>query len=110
MALKQLGKLGQEIFEKRYLYPGEKSWADRAKAIAKMAASAEKDEDKQSVFEKIYEVIGAGDFVPGGRIIFGAGRDLQNLLTCYQISPSDSVKSIGKPLQDTYRISCDGIS
>ena len=45
MALAQLKKLGQEIFEARYAYPGETKWGDRAKCIAKVIASAERDED-----------------------------------------------------------------
>ncbi len=108
MALKQLGKVGQEIFEARYAFPGEKSWAERARVIAKTGASCESDEEKELIFEKFYEAIGAGDKVPGGRIIFGCGRANQNLLNCFQISPEDNVDSIGKLLQDTYKISCGG--
>jgi ribonucleoside-diphosphate reductase alpha chain len=108
MKLKQLGRLGQEIFEARYAYPGEKTWGERAKVIAKTAASCEQDEIKQSVFDKFYDVLGAADNVPGGRIVFGAGRDRQNLLNCFAITPQDNVTSIGKLLQDVYRISCGG--
>ncbi len=108
MALKQLGKLGQEIFEQRYAYPGEKIWGDRAKAIAKVAASCEKDDEKEAIFEKFYSTVGAGDFVPGGRIIFGSGRSNQNLLNCFALKPEDNVQSIGKVVQDMYRISCGG--
>ena len=46
MIKKQLDNLGQEIFETRYAYPGETKWSERSKVIAKVAASAEKDEDK----------------------------------------------------------------
>lgn len=106
--IKQLDKLGQEIFEKRYAYPGDKTWADRAKSIAKAAASAEKDDDKEKCYDKFYSALAAGDFIPGGRIIYGSGRRDQNLLNCYQISPEDNVKSIGKVLSDMYRISCGG--
>ena len=47
MANANLNKLGQEIFEARYAYPGETKWAERAKVISKTIASAEKDEDKE---------------------------------------------------------------
>lgn len=106
--IKQLDTLGQEIFEKRYAYPGDKTWSDRAKAIAKNVASAEKDEDKEKWYDKFYASLASGDFVPGGRIIYGSGRKDQNLLNCYQISPDDNVKSISKVLSDMYRISCGG--
>ena len=73
-------------------------------------ASAEKDEDKEKYEKKFTEVISSGDFIPGGRIIFGAGRNSgrHNLLNCYVIIPDDSVESIGNTIQDMYRISCAG--
>ena len=105
-----LSELGQEIFETRYAYPGETKWAERAKVIAKVIASAEKDEDKEKIEKVFYESIGSGDFIPGGRIIFGAGRNRgqHNLLNCYVIIPEDTVDSIGKTVQDMYKISCAG--
>jgi ribonucleoside-diphosphate reductase alpha chain len=110
MALANLNKLGQEIFESRYAYPGETKWGDRAKVIAKTIASAERDEDKEKVEKMFYDAIGSGDLIPGGRIIYGAGRNRgnHNLLNCYVIIPEDSVDSIGKTVQDMYRISCAG--
>ena len=110
MAIATLNELGQEIFETRYAYPGETKWGERAKVIAKVVASAESDEDKEKIEKAIYEAVGSGDFIPGGRIIFGAGRNRgnHNLLNCYVIVPDDSVDSIGKTVQDMYKISCAG--
>ena len=110
MAIKQLEPLGQEIFESRYAYPGEKNYSDRCKVMARMMAAAEKDEDKEKTEKRFYDALSSGDFVPGGRIIFGAGRSngRHNLLNCYVIVPEDNVDSIGKTIQDMYRISCAG--
>ncbi|HIO42576.1 MAG TPA: adenosylcobalamin-dependent ribonucleoside-diphosphate reductase [Gammaproteobacteria bacterium] len=110
MALTTLNELGQEIFETRYAYPGETKWGERAKVIAKVVASAESDEDKEKIEKVFYDAVGSGDFIPGGRIIFGAGRNRgqHNLLNCYVIIPEDSVDSIGKTVQDMYKISCAG--
>lgn len=110
MALAKLDEMGQEIFDARYAYPGEKTWAERAKVIAKVVASAERDEDKEKIEKYFYECVGSGDFIPGGRIIYGAGRNRgrHNLLNCYVIIPEDTVESIGKTVQDMYRISCAG--
>lgn len=110
MANVNLTGLGQEIFESRYAYPGETKWADRAKVIAKTMASAEKDSDKEKVEKMFYEAIGSADLIPGGRIIFGSGRNRgkHNLLNCYVIIPEDNVDSIGKTVMDMYRISCAG--
>ena len=38
MAITQLDKVGQEIFEARYAYPGETKWSERAKVVAKTVA------------------------------------------------------------------------
>ena len=110
MTIANLSPLGQEIFEARYAYPGETKWGERAKVIAKTIASAERDENKEKVEKYFYDVVGSGDFIPGGRIIYGAGRNRgnHNLLNCYVIIPEDSVDSIGKTIQDMYRISCAG--
>jgi len=110
MAVATLTPLGQEIFETRYAYPGETSWSERAKAIAKQIASAELDNDKEKTEKRFYEALSSGDFIPGGRIIFGCGRNggKHNLLNCYVIIPDDSVDSIGKTIQDMYKISCAG--
>lgn len=108
MAHKKLEGLGLKIFEQRYSYPGELSYADRSRSMAKHMAACENDEVKEKWFDRFYEVLNTGDLVPGGRIIFGAGRTKQNLLNCYAIEPEDSVESIGKTIQDMYRISCGG--
>jgi len=110
MAIAHLDTLGQEIFEARYAYPGETKWSERAKVIAKTIASAERDEDKEKVEKAFYDAVGSGDFIPGGRIIYGSGRNRgnHNLLNCYVIIPEDTVDSIGKTVQDMYRISCAG--
>lgn len=108
MVAKQLNELGQKIFEQRYAYPGEKNYQDRCKAIAKHIASAENDDDKEKWEDNFYRILSSGDFVPGGRIIFGAGRNKQNMLNCYVLEPEDSVDSIGKVVSDMYKISCGG--
>jgi len=108
MTIAQLNDLGQTIFEQRYAYPGEKTWRDRARAVAQHVAAAESDKDKESVCKRFYDAIASGDFIPGGRILFGSGRKDYNLLNCYVLQPGDSVASIGKLIQDAYRISCAG--
>jgi len=108
MAIKQLSELGQKIFDQRYSYPGEKDYSDRCKAMAKHVASCESEEEKEKWYGRFYESLNSGDLVPGGRIIYGSGRNKQNLLNCYAIEPEDSVESIGKVLMDMYKISCGG--
>lgn len=110
MVIKVLEGVGKDIFDLKYMYPGEKNWSCRAKVISRQIASAENDENKEKWERKFFEVISSADLVPGGRIIYGAGRKngQQNMLNCYFLQPEDNVESIGKYLSDVYRISCGG--
>jgi ribonucleoside-diphosphate reductase alpha chain len=100
--------LGYQIFLDKYAYPGEKTWKDCARRVAKHAAGAETDENKEVWEKKFYQTVGEGDLIPGGRILYGSGRPNQNLLNCYVLDPEDSVESIGKTISDMYKISCGG--
>tara|TARA_R110002020_G_scaffold80048_4_gene200017 strand:+ start:84 stop:1976 length:1893 start_codon:yes stop_codon:yes gene_type:complete len=110
MTIKELNALGQEIFQNKYAYPGDKTYADRVKTVAKHIASAESPDNVESTEKKFFEAMSSGDFVPGGRILFGSGRNSgrQNLLNCYVIIPEDNVESIGQTIKDMYKISCGG--
>lgn len=92
----------------RYAYPGETKYSERCKAMAKHVASSESEDEIEKQEKRFYDALSTGDLVPGGRIIYGAGRSHQNLLNCYAIEPEDTVESIGKTIQDMYRISCGG--
>ena len=103
MANTTLTPLGQEIFETRYAYPGETKWAERAKVIAKTIASAERDEDKEKAEKHFYEAVGSGDFIPGGRIIFGAGRVTVGIIISLIVMLLFQ-KIVWTPLEKLYRI------
>lgn len=83
MVVKQIEGIGHDIMTQRYLYPGEKTWGDRARVIARTIARAEKDDEKPKWERKFFDTISSGDLVPGGRIIYGSGRSRQNLLNCF---------------------------
>lgn len=100
--------LAKDIFMLRYAAPGETSWTTRANRIASHVANAESDQSKIKWQKKFKKAIARGDFIPGGRILFGSGRAKYNLLNCYVVIPEDSVESIGKTIQDMYKISCAG--
>ena len=102
------GSLSESIFMDKYAYPGETSWKEGAKRVARAASDPEPPETRESSEKKFYEAMNSGDFCPGGRILFGAGRGNQNLLNCYVLDPEDSVESIGKTISDMYKISCGG--
>tara|TARA_R110000744_G_scaffold54414_8_gene115504 strand:+ start:2565 stop:4469 length:1905 start_codon:yes stop_codon:yes gene_type:complete len=102
------GSFPEEIFLQKYAYPGETTWKETAKRVSRTAARSESDEKLEATEKKFFDAINSGDFCPGGRILFGAGRAQQNLLNCYVLDPEDSVASIGKTISDMYKISCGG--
>ena len=75
MTIKQLDKLGQDIFMQRYAYPGETKYSERCKVMGKHAATAEKEDEVERQEKRFNESLGTGDLVPGGRIIYGSGRN-----------------------------------
>ena len=106
----EFNELGKDIFLRKYAYPGETDWYQRAKVVAQTVAACELPEDIEKVQKKFYDAIVMGDWVPGGRILFGAGRNVgsQNLLNCFYLDPEDNIESIGKTIKDMYTISCGG--
>jgi len=104
----KLRGLSKEIFNSRYAFPGDRDWLDRAKAIAKHIAVAEPETKVKEWEDKFLSILKNGDFMPGGRIIYGSGRSRQNLLNCFCLEPEDNIQSIGKIISDTYKISCGG--
>lgn len=78
------------------------------KRIAKAIAGVESSDDKKKEFEKkFYWLLQDFKFVPGGRILFGAGSDRNvSLLNCYYLPlKSDSIEGIydcAKEMAKTY--------
>ena len=90
--------LGSDVLKQKYLAPGEEHpfqmWERQAKALA----SVEKTKsDKEKWQTKFYSILEDFRFVPGGRIMHGAGREdiTTTLNNCYVVAvKDDSIKSI----------------
>jgi ribonucleoside-diphosphate reductase alpha chain len=70
-----------------------------AKRNARGLAAVEKDEAKrEQAFKDFYEILVSLDFVPGGRVIYGAGSDTDvTYFNCYVMPyPQDSREGIGE--------------
>ena len=90
--------LGRSVLEMKYLAPGEKHpwhlWKRQAKALA----TVEKTPELQKKWElAFFDALKNFKFVPGGRIMHGAGREdiTTTLNNCYVVGiKTDSIKSI----------------
>ena len=90
--------LGSDVLKNKYLAPGEKHpyqmWERQAKALAGVEKTKS---DKEKWEEKFYSILEDFRFVPGGRIMHGAGREdiTTTLNNCYVVAvKDDSIKSI----------------
>lgn len=83
-----------EILKKRYFAPSEKTWEDVARRVSK------------AILPESFDYIYNKKFVPGGRILFGAGRDdiKATLLNCYYVPiREDSIEGIFDWLKEMAR-------
>ncbi len=94
--------LGADVLKKKYLAPWENHPWDLWERQANALASVEKTKTLQDKWKvKFFEALEDFKFVPGGRIMHGAGRDdiTTTLNNCYVVGiQSDSVKSIYKTI------------
>ena len=90
--------LGKSVLEMKYLAPWEKNPWDLWKRQAKALASVEKTKELKEKWEAaFFEALKNFKFVPGGRIMHGAGREdiTTTLNNCYVVGiKTDSIKSI----------------
>jgi ribonucleoside-diphosphate reductase alpha chain len=90
--------LGSDVLKQKYLAPWEQHpfqlWERQAKALA----SVEKTDKLKKTWEReFYSILEDFKFVPGGRIMHGAGREdiTTTLNNCYVVAiRKDSIKSI----------------
>jgi len=93
--------LGKEVLQNKYLAPWEKGPYDMWKRIAKAIASA--DENDELWYQKFFSILEDFRFVPGGRIMHGAGREdiTTTLNNCYVVAiRKDSIKAIYNAVQE----------
>ncbi len=90
--------LGADVLKNKYLAPGESHPTDLWKRQAVAISSVEKnDKLRQRSEEQFNRILEDFKFVPGGRIMHGAGRDdiITTLNNCYVVAiKNDSIKAI----------------
>ena len=96
--------LGADVLKNKYLAPWENHPIEIWKRQAKALASVEKNKKLQKHWEKkFFTVLEDFKFVPGGRIMHGAGRDdiTTTLNNCYVVAiKDDRINDIYKTVVD----------
>ena len=97
-------KLGADVLKNKYLTPDENHPWELWQRVAKATASIEKTPQAKEQWEaQFFSILEDFRFVPGGRIMHGAGReDIKSTLNnCYVVAiEKDSIRSIYKTIQD----------
>ncbi len=97
-------KLGADVLRNKYLTPEENHPWELWQRVAKATASVEKTPQSKEHWEaQFFSILEDFKFVPGGRIMHGAGRDdiKSTLNNCYVVAiEKDSIKSIYQAIQD----------
>ena len=104
----KLTGLAKTIHQERYAHPGELTWKQTADRVATYVAKAEDDSNFERVRNESLELIENMALLPGGRILFNAGRPDGHLLNCFCIGVNDSRESIGQMLKECLIISGTG--
>ncbi|MCK5439939.1 MAG: hypothetical protein KAI97_08340, partial [Gemmatimonadetes bacterium] len=96
--------LAADVLRNKYLAPGEEGPFDLWERVARALASVE--EDPGYWFEEFFAILFDFKFVPGGRVMHGAGRDdarrKPTLSNCYVIPiTEDSLEGIYKCLAES---------
>jgi len=101
-------EFSKEIMLARYAFSGETTWEEIAKRVSSHIAKVEANGEIIEWKKKFYEIIESGDFIPGGRILYGSGRRDGSLLNCFALGVEDNRYSIAKLAYDMYLISVAG--
>ncbi|CAN5115273.1 vitamin B12-dependent ribonucleotide reductase [soil metagenome] len=96
--------LAADVLRNKYLAPGEEGPLDLWERVARALASVE--EDAEYWFEEFFGILFDFKFVPGGRVMHGAGRDearrKPTLSNCYVIPiAEDSLEGIYRCLHES---------
>lgn len=97
--------LGLTIFKERYARNEEETWEEAADRVASHVAAAEENGKVKVYADRFRQQITAGRFIPGGRILYGAGRPKAQLLNCFVIPTADSREGWAKSVSDVIIIS-----
>jgi ribonucleoside-diphosphate reductase alpha chain len=95
----EFNKFSLEIWRKKYFTEGENSPDDVFRRVAKAIAGAESPEKFADFQTEFYYLLSSMCFIPGGRIVNGAGTSNPFLLNCYFEPIPDSLEGIMEALK-----------
>jgi ribonucleoside-diphosphate reductase alpha chain len=108
IGLSNLTTFAETTFRLRYAQHENETWTQAAERVAKHLSQAEPVEKRASFQKEVTGAMSAMDLIPGGRVIYGSGRNKGQLGNCFALDVEDSRESLGKLFQDIMIISSTG--
>ncbi len=96
------------VFQERYAQTPDETYEEACKRVAGAIATAESPDKRHQWEDRYYGVLRDGLFCPGGRVWYGAGRLVQQMLNCFVIPTGDSIGAWGRTISDLMQISARG--
>jgi len=97
--------LGKTIFTDRYARSEEETWQEACRRVADHVASAEHNGKFRKYADRFYDQLVSNKFNPGGRIWYGCGRPMAQLLNCFVLPTTDSAEGWGQTLKEVIVVS-----
>jgi ribonucleoside-diphosphate reductase alpha chain len=89
-------KFSQDVFLQKYSKDGVEAWSDTAKRVVEAVCSQLIDSKSK---ERIYELLVSRKFIPGGRYLYSAGREIHQVNNCMLFRAEDSRESWAELMQ-----------
>lgn len=96
----KLSDNAEQIFKSRYALNEDETWDGLCQRVA--GAMSKYTVDPAKYFPIFYEIIYEQLFIPGGRILRNAGKDIGSLFNCYHLPIGDSREEIGECLKKSF--------
>ena len=99
-------EISEKVFQERYAaYEGE-SWLSACWRVSDHVAKAESNFNKWT--NEFYNEISEANFIPGGRIWYGSGKPIGQLLNCFVTPTEDSREGWARSVGDNIIIAGEG--
>lgn len=86
----QMGPLAEAVYRQKYSFEGKEAWEDTAKRVATTVMGALGYEPGSYTTRTIRKMIEERKFMPGGRYLYAAGRELHQTQNCLLLRAEDS--------------------
>ena len=97
-----------DTFQEKYARTPGETWAELSVRTGTAVGAAEENGKAKYYGDLFAHQINDGLFMPGGRVLRGAGRKVQQLLNCFVVPTKDSIEGWGKTVADVMAISARG--